>query len=66
MSLKDNVQASHATVIKLQEQLDLIANAPAETVLSASAKLAHLGRRYEILQGLYVGAESSYHTAVTH
>ncbi len=60
------MQTSRATVIELREQLESVVRAPAETVLSTSVKLKHLGRRYEILQGLYVTVESSYHTAVTH
>jgi hypothetical protein len=65
--LKNNTQIDRMTVLKLQEQLATTVQAQHDnSITNVSYKYGHLGRRYEILQGLYVSAESSYHTAVAH
>jgi hypothetical protein len=51
----------------MQEQLATAVPATEEnTKTNVSLRYGSLERRYEIVQGLYVSAESSYHTAVTH
>ena len=53
--------------MNLQEQLVLAVQAQEDnSVINVSVRYGSLKRRYDIIQSLYVSAESSYHTAVTH
>ena len=66
-SLHTDAHERHNTFLNMQEQLAMAVQAAADnSVLNVSRRHKSLERRYEIIQGLYVSAESSYHTAVTH
>lgn len=67
ISLHNDAQAQHNTVLNLRKQLATADQTKEDNpVLNVSIRYGSLERRYEMVQGLYVSAARSYHTAVTH
>ena len=66
-SLHNDAHERHNTFLNMQEQLaTAVLEAKENSTGNVSKRYHSLERRYEIALGLYVSAESSYHTAVAH